>query len=99
MFIYPDGNLSFDTKYLTNFNTLLKNKKAFTKQLNIFYDHIYQIECTVFFCNFDIKNNICFKEFNGPILLYNSTGFSIEDLNYMKKRCNIAKGKLFSQYM
>ena len=99
IFIYANGNLSFDKKYYINFNTLLKNNKACTKAFQIYYENKYTIDCMLFYCAFSGNMNICFKEFKGPILLYNSHGFCVEDLNFIKKRCNIAKGKLVSQYM
>ena len=94
VFINQYGKISYELKYFINYSKLVEREKAFTKEFNIFFDNIFEINCTVYFCNNINSINLCFKEFNGPILLYKPSGFIVEELNYLKKRMLIAIGKL-----
>lgn len=90
IFISQSGDIvSDDIHYVNMFNTLLKNDKASVENYTIFYDNKFCIKCKVAYVDDQIKANIAFKYFKGPILIQ-----STEDLtDIIYKKVDIGKGK------
>lgn len=93
IFISFNGDHSFSDKFFAKFQSLVEKRIANIRK-EVFYIDNEEVIVDYYYSLISRDTNIVFKCDNGPILIYREQGFTDEQIRFLLKKCEIAKGKL-----